>query len=111
MLEPVRKRTVHSVTLTLGISISPCSKSYIPLTEQCFVYVFVDASDICASTKHVSLASAERVGQGEVGGVTRRVTCTCWQLWLSVEMPWLAVGDPILALFAQIGLENTALTL
>ena len=32
-------------------------------------------------------------------------------LWLSVEMLWLAVGGPILALFAQIGLENTALTL
>ena len=56
-------------------------------------------------------ASAERVGQGEVGGVTRRVTYTCWLLWLSVEMPWLALGGPILALFAQIGLENTALTL
>ena len=54
---------------------------------------------------------AERVGQGEVGGVTCRVTCTCWLLWLSVEMPWLALGGPILALFAQIGLENTALTL
>ena len=31
-------------------------------------------------------------------------------LWLSVEMPWLALGGPILALFAQIGLENTSLT-
>ena len=31
---------------------------------------------------------------------------------LSVEMPWLVLGGPIiLALFAQIGLENTALTL
>ena len=46
-----------------------------------------------------------------VGGVTRRMTCTWWLLWLSVEMPWLALGGPILALFAQIGLENTALTL
>ena len=46
-------------------------------------------------------ASAERVGQGEVGAVTRRVTCTCWLLWLSVEMPWLALDGPILALFAQ----------
>ena len=51
------------------------------------------------------------MGQREVGVVTRRVTCTCWLLWLSVEMPWLALGGPILALFAQIGLENTALTL
>ena len=46
-----------------------------------------------------------------VGTGTRRVTCTCWLLWLSVEMPWLVLGGPILALFAQIGLENTALTL
>ena len=53
----------------------------------------------------------ERVGQGVVGGVTHRVTCTWWLLWLSVEMPWLVLGGPILALFAQIGLENTALTL
>ena len=32
-------------------------------------------------------------------------------VWLSVEMPWLALGGPILALFAQTALENTALTL
>ena len=56
-------------------------------------------------------ASAERVGQGEVDGVTRRVTCTWWLLWLSVEMSWLVLGGPILTLFAQIGLENTTLTL
>ena len=56
-------------------------------------------------------ASAGRVGQEEVDGVTHRVLCTWWLLWLSVEMPWLALSDPILALFAQIGLENTALTL
>ena len=31
--------------------------------------------------------------------------------FVAVEMPWLALGGPILALFAQIGLENTALTL
>ena len=29
------------------------------------------------------------------GGVTRRVTCTYWLLWLSVEMPWLVLGGPI----------------
>jgi len=53
----------------------------------------------------------EKVRQGEVDGVTHRVTCTWCLLWLSVEMPWLVLGGPILALFAQIGLENTALTL
>ena len=75
---------------------------------------FVDVTQrrkdgLCALARW--FCSAERVAQGEVGGVTRRVTCTCWLLWLSVEMPWLALGGPILALFAQIGLENTALTL
>ena len=38
-------------------------------------------------------ASVERVGQGEVGGVTRRVTCTWWLLGLAVKarqlLPWL----------------------
>ena len=69
------------------------------------------AEKIVSARLRAGSASAERVGQGEVGRVTRRVTCTCWLLWLSVEMPWLALGGPILALFAQIGLENTALTL
>ena len=53
---------------------------------------------IVSERLHAGSASAEKVGQGEVGGVTRRVTCTYWLLWLSVEMPWLALGGPILAL-------------
>ena len=69
------------------------------------------AEKIVSAHLRAGSALAERVGQGEVRGVTRRVTCTWWLLWLSVEMPWLALGGPILALFAQIGLENTALTL
>ena len=48
----------------------------------------------------------ERVGQGEVGGVTGRLTCTWWLLWLAD--PWLAHG-PVLALVAQISLENANL--
>lgn len=35
-------------------------------------------------------------------GVDRRVTCT-W--WLAVEMPWVALGGPILALVAEVDLE------
>ena len=69
------------------------------------------AEKIVSARLRAGSASAEIVGQGEVGGVTHRVTCTWWLLWLSVEMPWLALDGPILALFAQIGLENTALTL
>ena len=69
------------------------------------------AEKIVSACLRAGSASAERVGQGEVGVVTGRVLCTCWLLWLSIEMPWLALGGPILTMFAQIGLENTALTL
>ena len=56
-------------------------------------------------------ASAERVGQGEVGGVTRRVTCTWWLLGLAVKVPWLGPCGPILVLAAWTGFENATLTL
>ena len=45
-------------------------------------------------------ASAEKVGQGEVGGVTRRVLCTWELLGLVVKGPWLGPGGPILGLAA-----------
>ena len=48
--------------------------------------------------------SAERVRQGEVGGVIHRVLCT-WQLL------GLAVKGPIPTLVAQTGLENATLHL
>ena len=56
-------------------------------------------------------ALAERVGQGEVGGVTGRVLCTWWLLGLALKRPWLAPGGPPPALTAWTGLENTTLTL
>ena len=36
-----------------------------------------------------SSVSAERVGQGEVGGVICRVLCTWWLLGLALKRPWL----------------------
>ena len=54
--------------------------------------------------------STERVGQGEVDGITCRVTCTWWLLGLAIKVPWLGPGGPILALAAWTGLENTTLT-
>ena len=51
------------------------------------------------------------MGQREVGRVTCRATCTWWLLGLVVKAPWLGPGEPILALAAWTGLENTALTL
>ena len=36
--------------------------------------------------------SAEKVGQGEVGGVNRKVLCTWQLLGLAVKRSWLAPG-------------------
>ena len=60
---------------------------------------------------HAGSASAERVGQGELGGVTHRVLCMWWLLGLALKMPWLALGGPPPALTAWTGLENTTLRL
>ena len=72
---------------------------------------FVDVT--CAVRRKDSLCAfarwfcvSRKGGTGEDGWGHRRVTCTWWLLWLSVEMPLLALGGPILALFAQIGLET-----
>ena len=56
-------------------------------------------------------ASAERVGQGEVGGITCRMLWTLWLIGLAVNGPWLGPGGPPLALTAWTGLDNTMLTL
>ena len=53
---------------------------------------------------HAGSASAERVGQGEVGGITRRVTCTWWLLGLVVKVSWLGQGGPTLSKAAWTGL-------
>ena len=83
----------------------------IPTVNFCRHHTVQCTEKTVSALLHTGSASAERVGQGELGWVTHRVTCTWWLLWLSVEMPWLALGGPILALFAPIGLENTAPTL
>ena len=48
-------------------------------------------------TEKIVSAPAERVGQGEVGGVTRRVLYTWQLLGLAVKEPW---SGPIPALAA-----------
>ena len=50
--------------------------------------------------------SVEKVGQEEVGGITRRVTCTWWLLGLAVKAPWLGPGGPIPAMAAWTGLKK-----
>ena len=59
----------------------------------------------------VGSASAERVGQGEVGGLIHRVTWTWRVLGLVVKQSWLGPGWPPLALSAWTGLQNTTFTL
>ena len=69
------------------------------------------AEKIVSARLHTGSASAERVGQGAVGGVTGRVLCTWWLLGLALKRPWLVPGGPPHALTAWTGLENTTLTL
>ena len=64
------------------------------------------AEKIISAHLRTGSALAERVGQGEVGGVTHRVLCTWWLLGLAVEGPWLGTGGPPFALTAWTGLEK-----
>ena len=66
----------------------------------------VSACYVCSS------ASAERVGQWEVGDVTRRVQdMHMVAARLGCQVPWLGPGGPIPVLAAWTGLENATLTL
>ena len=69
------------------------------------------AEKIVSARLRAGSASAERVGQGEVGEVTGRVLCTWWLLGLALKRPWLVPGGPPHALTTWTGLENTTLTL
>ena len=69
------------------------------------------AEKIVSTCLHAGSALAERVGQGEMGGVTGRVLCTWWLLGLALKRPWLVPGGPPHALTPWTGLENTTLTL
>ena len=60
------------------------------------------AEKIVSARLRAGSASAERVGQGEVGGVTGRVLCTWWLLGLALKRPWLVPGGPPHALTAWI---------
>ena len=55
--------------------------------------------------------SAERVGQGEVGGCTWRVHTVRPSLDPALETPWLALGGPLLSSYAWTGWENCPLAL
>ena len=83
-----------------------------PIYENCLnltLYSALLVTSYCAekivSACHGSV-SAEKVGQGEVGGFTRRVTCTWWLPSLAVKTSWLGPGGPILALAARLGCQS-----
>ena len=69
------------------------------------------AEKIVSARLRAGSALAERVGQGEVGGVTGRVLCMWLLLGLALKRPWLVPGGPPHALTAWTGLESTTLTL
>ena len=58
------------------------------ITSHCVLHRNIVSACLCAGS-----ALAERVGQGKVGGVTPRVTCTWWLLGLAVKgYDWDQVG-------------------
>ena len=60
-------------------------------------------SDFRQCPWEIGSAPAERAGQGEVGGCTRRVQ-TAWRcLGLALKSPWLEPSGPLLSSFAQMG--------
>ena len=65
------------------------------------------AEKIVSARLRTGSVSAERVGEGEVGGVTGRVLCTWWLLGLALKRPLLVPGGQPHTLTAWTGLENT----
>ena len=86
-----------------------CMYMFITIQWNPFGYITLQhcAEKIVSVRLCAGSALAERVGQGEVGGVTRRVLCTWWLLGLALKRPWLVPGGPPPALTAWTGLENT----
>ena len=57
----------------------------------------------CDVTSCNDFTTAERAGQGEVGGYTRRVQTAWLSLGSALKMPWLALSGPLLSSYAQTG--------
>ena len=86
------------------------------LTYETLLHIWLHHTVHCTektvSTRlRVGSASAEMMGQGDVGGVNCRVTCTWWLLGFALKKSWLGLGGPPIALTAWRGLQNTTLTL
>ena len=73
--------------------------------------MYFQFNPIVPNVNFADIMHTVRYTEKMVSAHAHKVTCTWWLLWLAVEMPWLALGGPILALVTQIDLENTTLTL
>ena len=63
---------------------------------------------LLAMSIELSFVPAGRAREGEVGGFWAEIAS--WLLLgLAVESHWLALGEPFLSSFAQMGLENSVL--
>ena len=87
------------ITWSIFYPLNPIVHFWLHHTAHCALH----RKDNCACGS----VSAERVGEGEVGVVTHRVTCTWWLLLgLAVKAPWLGQDGPILALAWAGGMTN-----
>ena len=94
-----------------GHPTSQKKKTYKGHSGECTVHFWLHHTVYCTEkivSAHLCAgsASAERVGQGKVGGVIRRVLCTWQLLGLAVNEPWLTTSGPIPVLVVQTGLET-----
>ena len=76
------RRLLYICEGTNMLKFNPAIKPYSALlvTSQC-------AEKIVSARLHTGSSLAERVGQGEVSGVTGRVLCTWWLLGLAFKRP------------------------
>ena len=82
----IQNSSAHAVDATSGNMKKV--KSIISMSHPC-----PSLLQLCLYTSSVS---AERVGQGEMGGITCRVTCTCWLLGLALkDHGWDRVGHSL----------------
>ena len=87
---------VVKVTRLLINPLNPIVRFWLHHTAHC-------AEKIVSARLRTGSASAERVGQGEVGGVIGRVVCTWWLPGLALKRPLLVPVGPPHALTAWTG--------
>ena len=81
------------------------------MTPNVVIILSASSCDFRQCPWEIGSATAERAGQGEVGGCTRRVQ-TAWPcLGSAVERSWSALGGPFPSVLAYMGSESSRLAL